>query len=504
MKKFTVLVALALLAATGTSYAVTCAYDNVPGATLLVPYFKVANTAGTSLSAGIQPGGANTLVAITNVSQWGAIAHVTVWNKQSAAVLDFNVPMTGYDVATFNMRDILNGFLNVNPTLQKPATTDICQNLTKYLGDTQTRFIRFTNPEYGIVGGDFDMSIGYYDSPAFTGLFRQKVWLSLDEGADVFSLTTRPSNDSKNPVCGTANTGTPAGDFTGYLTIDVVNYCTNYFPDESAFYTNDAIATVGWDLNGGSNVLMGDVFYIDSNTSANISGDTAVALEFDSRLNWVTERTFYARYTVDSSSGAIADAAGPYARFSFIGDGREPLGVAYGFRFLDKAGAASSTLTVWRSDVWDGGTGAGHNLVNLCNIADNTIPVFIATRDEDENMNETQITPGPSGGDPVSSNPPYIWWESQRIILTDNTDFNPAGYDFGWSAIQFPPQVAVAQGGVRPYMSQFNQAYIGVEHTAPGQFVSVGHHATLLDNQFTCMPGQAITEPANIPVAVTE
>ena len=35
MKKFTVLVALALLAATGTSYAVTCAYDNVPAATLL-------------------------------------------------------------------------------------------------------------------------------------------------------------------------------------------------------------------------------------------------------------------------------------------------------------------------------------------------------------------------------------------------------------------------------------------------------------------------------------
>ena len=41
MKKFTVLVALALLAATGTGYAVTCSQDNVPAATLLVPYFKV-------------------------------------------------------------------------------------------------------------------------------------------------------------------------------------------------------------------------------------------------------------------------------------------------------------------------------------------------------------------------------------------------------------------------------------------------------------------------------
>ena len=55
MKKFTVLVALALLAATGTSYAVTCAYDNVPAATLLVPYFKVSRNGSTG--ADIPEGG---------------------------------------------------------------------------------------------------------------------------------------------------------------------------------------------------------------------------------------------------------------------------------------------------------------------------------------------------------------------------------------------------------------------------------------------------------------
>ncbi|MCL4809215.1 MAG: hypothetical protein KJ062_15725, partial [Thermoanaerobaculia bacterium] len=60
MKKFTVLVALALLAATGTSYAVTCAYDNVPGATLLVPYFKVSRNGATSEN--IPEGGVDTLV----------------------------------------------------------------------------------------------------------------------------------------------------------------------------------------------------------------------------------------------------------------------------------------------------------------------------------------------------------------------------------------------------------------------------------------------------------
>lgn len=68
MKKFTVLVALALLAATGTSYAVTCSTDNVPGATLLVPYFNVSGDASSGSIAG---GGVDTLVAITNVSLFG-------------------------------------------------------------------------------------------------------------------------------------------------------------------------------------------------------------------------------------------------------------------------------------------------------------------------------------------------------------------------------------------------------------------------------------------------
>ena len=60
-------------------------------------------------------------MAITNVSDIDVIAHVTVWNKYSAAVLDFNVPMTGFDVATFRMKDILNGNLNVNLLTQDPT-----------------------------------------------------------------------------------------------------------------------------------------------------------------------------------------------------------------------------------------------------------------------------------------------------------------------------------------------------------------------------------------------
>ncbi len=92
MKKFSVLIALALLAVAGTGYAVTCSYDNVPAATLLVPYFKVSLNGATDFPIGT--GGTDTLVSIVNVSSPGVIAHVTVWNKYSKAVIDFNIPLT--------------------------------------------------------------------------------------------------------------------------------------------------------------------------------------------------------------------------------------------------------------------------------------------------------------------------------------------------------------------------------------------------------------------------
>src|SRR5512139_2174552 len=144
MKKFTVLVALALLAATGTSYAVTCSYDNVPGATLLVPDFKVSRNGVTSNATDIPEGGVDTLVAVTNVSWFGVNAHVTVWNKQSAPVLDFNIPMSGYDVMFFRMKDVLNGKLNINQTQKLIGGVDPC---TVMIGNTQTRFVRFANPD---------------------------------------------------------------------------------------------------------------------------------------------------------------------------------------------------------------------------------------------------------------------------------------------------------------------------------------------------------------------
>lgn len=542
MKKFTVLVALALLAATGTGYAVTCAQDNVPAATLLIPYFKVGRGGITSAANEIPAGGVDTMIAVTNVSTINLIAHVTVWNKYSWGVLDFNIPMTGYDVVTFRMRDILNGRLNANMLTQDPAVfagrndagalKDLCYsvemiggvltpttNFPPLLGNPSFRppwpfvyntpFLRFPNPNSADAGN----AISSYNVPAFTGSFRNKVWDSLDEGRDYTSMTSRSQYiDVDNPSClsNWASDQVLSGDFTGYVTIDVNNYCTNLFPTDSNYYIRDAIATVGWHNVAstwayGPNVLMGDYFFVDPAASGgNISGDAAVAIEFDSRLDWFYDRTFYDRYWNPTDNFVLAGLQAPY---SFPGDGREPLGLAYGFRYLnDAASGAQTWATVWRSDysLYDaeGLYGPYSYRRDLCywgyfwmlyyagEDLDPRAYVYgfdggaISATLWDEDEHSLVASGGGPSGDPASSTSFYVYLESQRIRVGSITSMNPQNYKFGWTR------------WIMPNTYGLGMAWVGVQHSAEGQFVSVGHNATLLVNDFTC-PGDVFVQVGN-------
>src|SRR6185295_9658729 len=99
MKKTALCLALlGLLALGGQALAVICTIDDVPAATLLLPYFEV--------DLG-NPNGLTTLFSINNASATAALAHVVVWSDLSVPVLAFNVYLTGYDVQTINLRDLL-------------------------------------------------------------------------------------------------------------------------------------------------------------------------------------------------------------------------------------------------------------------------------------------------------------------------------------------------------------------------------------------------------------
>jgi hypothetical protein len=106
---------LGLLASGGQAFAVIGTIDAVPAATLLVPYFEVG-----------VGGGINTLFSINNASATAVLAHVTVWTDQSVPALDFDVYLTGYDVQTISLFDVLvNGNVPVTASDGQDPTDKI-------------------------------------------------------------------------------------------------------------------------------------------------------------------------------------------------------------------------------------------------------------------------------------------------------------------------------------------------------------------------------------------
>jgi hypothetical protein len=522
MKKFSVLIALALLAVAGTGYAVTCAYDNVPGATLLVPYFRVAGT--IDASGYVTNTTTDTKVSFVNVSTPGLVAHVTVWNKYSKAVLDFNVPMTGKDVVSFSMADVLNGHLNVNPLTQITPTSDVCGiNLSTNvyapkIGWGQTTYIRFSNPSSVTGGTDHLQSISKYATPDAFAAFRGKVMDSLDESGDIKSFQSSTGAnilDTTNPACGLGSSNgsvsTLSGAFTGYVTVDVVNYCTNFFPDQAQFYTQDAIATYGWGSTYTPNVLIGDVFYVDPTAnSGNISGDPAVALEFDSRLGWggigftTFPQTFYGRFIDLNPSAACEETGGVGAgcqtnapEFAFGGDAREPLGDRYGFRYLsDVTNGLRTWILVWRGDETVSPI-TGGLVSNLCDwlvgdsaqgekgygFYDTNHQIIYSTYDNDEGLYTVPGSGGPSGGGTPVAPVDYVFLEANRIDLLGNTQIIPGyssatgAFNGGWIDFQLRDNA---------YFNVYNQGWIGVQHSGPGTTLNVGYSATSLNGDFVC------------------
>jgi hypothetical protein len=97
------LAALILPGSLGTASATVCHPAAVPAATLLLPYFEVDLA---------DPNGLTTLFSINNASAAAILTHVAIWSDLAVPVLNFNVYLTGYDVQTINLRDVLvNGRL---------------------------------------------------------------------------------------------------------------------------------------------------------------------------------------------------------------------------------------------------------------------------------------------------------------------------------------------------------------------------------------------------------
>jgi hypothetical protein len=486
MKTVSAALLLVCLTSSGAALAASCGTANVPAATLLVPYFRVSRNGATDASPDIPDalGQTETLVAITNVSANGLVVHATVWNKYGIPVLGFNIPMTAYDVVTFRMKDVLNGKLNVNPNTQNGSkASDPCglnQQTGLYAPSTivsQTHYVRFRNPS----DDDAHRAISRYQTPAFSTAFRRILWKSLDESGDVTGFGGPGANvlDADVPACvaTSADGDAVTGDFSGYVTFDVVNYCTTFFPTQGEYYADDAIATL---LPGYSpNAIIGDSFYLDSSVpSGHISGSPMVALEFEGELtDWNQVKTFYGRYRSAMPADDGVNIAVP-SEFRWIGDGREALSNHYAFRYLnDDQRGLRSWAVVWRSDTYNNPDRDGD--VDLCDWWSNGgprgfglyddphmigsgyrygAPPQASVFDEDENM----FVFGAGSCCPRPGPTLFAFLETQRIDLLNQGEFNPGGFKSGWADVAFPGFFD-------------NQTWVGIQHSGRSQFLSVGH-----------------------------
>jgi len=278
MKKFFTLALVGALAlgVSSVAYANFCAFDPAPAASLLFPFvaFDYNNPIG----------GTTTLFSITNVSHEAQVVHITIWTDYTFPVLDYNVVLSGYDVISQNIRDILyfgdlpntgtTGELLVQPN--DPPHADGPVNATDYgfpfLVDAEGTNVLATASRRCRQNDPF-----YPDYPAIP----QGILDQLQAFLQVSQTATRVHGScygSQAPVV-------PDDWFQGrttehvtwmYITADVVWTCNRSFPDDDPFYwefncddpTYDYLADdLGVDFGCSDagekrveNVLMGDVF----------------------------------------------------------------------------------------------------------------------------------------------------------------------------------------------------------------------------------------------------
>jgi hypothetical protein len=421
-----------LLGLGGQAFALIGTADVVPAATLLLPYFEVDLN---------DINGNNTLFSINNASDAAVLSHVTVWSDQSIPVLDFDVYLTGYDVQTINLRDVLQ-----NGNLPRTASTGQDPSGSAINAGISPRGSLSALPQGDI---NYPGCTGTlpYTNPALNAAFRAHLQAILQGNASpTFGLCY--GSKTKDNV------------LRGYVTVDTVSTCNVLFPSQMLTGYAGVITN--------ENTLWGDYFYVNS-TENFAQGDTLVHIESCGPATngrpgsqyatcFVTgDHTFYGRY---EAAGAV--------------NAREPLPTTMGARYLNGGGFTGGTdFLVWR----EGGSQAsavGYSCTNQGPTAwyplgSTQIVVF----DETEQV----VTPEncPSGFDcGIDISIPN---EANRVDI--GTDI-PTPFNFGWVYLN----LQTAAQAVAAYGDDDTQMWLVTVMDASGRF-SVGYSGVAFDNANT-------------------
>ena len=383
----------------------SCDIGVAPAATLLLPYFEVevnepANTART------------TLFTITNTSYLPQIAHVTLWTDWSFPVIDFNIFLTGYDVQSINLYDVLGGggrpaFIANDPS-GTSSNTEPANNTTEVGA--------FANPEQDNENPNF-LGTALTDCAVLPG--RIPTELLADA---VGLLTTGQSAGNVIPTCSSRVGGNHPGLAIGYVTIDVAATCSLNLPTVQAYFTTEILF---------DNVLIGE--YYDINPDPAVTGGTAGNYAGGNPMVHIRA------VPEGGPAGAVVATNLPYTFYDRYTptltrrlDRRQPLPSVFAARWIEGGATDFSTeYKIWREGVTIS--------TSPCTDYDNNAALDIAQVvrfDEAENANVL------TGGGPVISPQPVgtegTLPEASQTSVTDTSVFPglstaQAGAVGGWT-----------------------------------------------------------------------
>lgn len=274
-----------------SAQAVVGTNDNVPAATLLLPYFEARHLESAEQNAPATE--ANTMMQVRNSDTQARLVHVTLWTDYGLPTLGFYVYLNAGDSQDIDLRLTMNGVL--------PTTGPGVTRLNNQMGNHTT-----------FPGCPAVMYPQRLDPQAVTDLRN--------------AHTGRPTGLFAN-ACASSAYGDDVA--RGYATVDVVNGCDaqGRLPDDDGYFVAG-----GTGVASNANVLFGE--WSITHEAHNFSfGDRLVSIEADAG-NPITSGDAYTFY-----SGVAQGSA----------DNREPLGTTYRPRYLNGGAQTYGTdFIVWR------------------------------------------------------------------------------------------------------------------------------------------------------------
>ncbi len=290
------------------------AISETAGATLLVPYFEVdlSTPNGRNTIFTVNKGGRVDSISfngnppnLNNQVPTAVLAHVTIWSDLAVPVFNFNIYLTGYDVETVNMRNVLAGTL--------PRTASAGQDPSDTISPKGSRSQDI----------NFASCTGQLPSGGLTAL-------------QISNLTASLTGNAAPTLCSGLNHSDNVA--RGYVTVDTVNNCTLKNAGDPGYFGNGDATS--------QNHLTGEVYYVDPSNSISRGGNV---VHIHSPENNITD--------------PIVTTSGNYTFYGRLNgftalDQREPLSTSFSARFnpggtanswrVPTPAAGRTTLIVWR------------------------------------------------------------------------------------------------------------------------------------------------------------